>query len=422
MFSPDNFYYYLHTVIQQKTLATTNCYFPNPGIRTLPGINVFGEQPSVIPKRYASRCLWHDQEPLDPSFYLHWKNHDLSNAFSLEGGIFAQNLKPMEFASYFLSGLHTPILCHSERNSNDVTQFQQHFFSTVHYFYHGLISRDWFRHWKHYNISRPENAKRLGLYARDASGSRRYRLTLLEKLIPIKEEVYYRLQPEIADLMPIDIKNQWVFNNTKKGPESSAIIELSDAERFHIQIVPETLFNTNKTHLTEKVFKPMVMRQPFIIVGPPNSLSYLKSYGFETFNDLWDESYDNEIDPDNRMNKLIKLAKHLALLPASEFNQILEKAATIVDYNHRHFFGQLFEECMLNELHTGLNSAIHETQERFLQMPGGNWFFYQNRLTGTGRILPAPTQRINQELLRYLKSIKKDDIAKQILSKYAHLF
>ena len=44
---------------------------------------------------------------------------------------------------------------------------------------------------------------------------------------------------------------------------------------FHI--VTETIFYDNKLHFTEKVFKPIVARRPFFLVGAPGNLAYLKS-------------------------------------------------------------------------------------------------------------------------------------------------
>jgi pimeloyl-ACP methyl ester carboxylesterase len=80
--------------------------------------------------------------------------------------------------------------------------------------------------------------------------------------------------------------------------------------------VAETVFN-QKVHLTEKIFKPIVMLQPFIVFAGPGSLKYLQSYGFQTFSAIWDESYDEEVDSSTRLEKIIngykKSNDHIAL-------------------------------------------------------------------------------------------------------------
>jgi hypothetical protein len=48
--------------------------------------------------------------------------------------------------------------------------------------------------------------------------------------------------------------------------------------------------------LTEKIFKPIAGCQPFVVIGGSGILTYLKSQGFETFDNLFDETYDTEPD------------------------------------------------------------------------------------------------------------------------------
>lgn len=66
-----------------------------------------------------------------------------------------------------------------------------------------------------------------------------------------------------------------------------------------INVVTETYYrqewnNTGNLFFSEKIWKPIVCKQAFIIVGPKHSLKYLKELGFRTFDEIWDESYDNE--------------------------------------------------------------------------------------------------------------------------------
>ena len=44
--------------------------------------------------------------------------------------------------------------------------------------------------------------------------------------------------------------------------------------------------------ITEKSYKPMVVRRPFVIMGHHRILQDLRADGYETFPELWDESYD----------------------------------------------------------------------------------------------------------------------------------
>lgn len=65
-----------------------------------------------------------------------------------------------------------------------------------------------------------------------------------------------------------------------------------------INLVTETWYHkiwSKKYHnfLSEKIWKPMVAKQIFILIGPQYSLKYLKDNGFKTFDKYIDESYDN---------------------------------------------------------------------------------------------------------------------------------
>jgi len=44
--------------------------------------------------------------------------------------------------------------------------------------------------------------------------------------------------------------------------------------------------------LTEKTYKPIAFKHPFMLMSAPGALAYLKSQGFETFDNIFDESYD----------------------------------------------------------------------------------------------------------------------------------
>ena len=116
---------------------------------------------------------------------------------------------------------------------------------------------------------------------------------------------------------------------------------------FHI--VTETIFYDEKLHLTEKIFKPIVARRPFILVGAPGNLAYLKSYGFRTFDRWIDESYDLEQDPDQRLVKIVNEIDKLCKLSEWELVQMYNEMQEILEYNFQWFYNG-FREQITNEL------------------------------------------------------------------------
>jgi len=62
---------------------------------------------------------------------------------------------------------------------------------------------------------------------------------------------------------------------------------------------------------TEKILKCLISGIPFVLVATPYFLKYLKELGFHTYNDLWDESYDDELVYTKRIDKIVDLCNNL---------------------------------------------------------------------------------------------------------------
>jgi hypothetical protein len=276
----------------------------------------------------------------------------------------------------------------------------------VHFWSNAITSRYWYSHYKILKKSdRSIDAKRFGTYIRDVSGTRTYRTELLRFLKYYTLRQTYR--PESTDAVP---------------SYASASIPWYDCAKFDIHVVPETIFDTEKTHLTEKIFKPIVMYQPFILFAGPNSLQYMRNYGFKTFDSVWDESYDLETDADARFKKATQLIEKIALLNDKDYKRLLEKTNTIVKFNRDHFYSTKFENILLKELHTNLDNALHIQEENFYKIPGGTLFYYADlcyKLSGK-RIKQIERPLLLHDALAYAEQ-KSPAVAKEIIKKYGYL-
>jgi hypothetical protein len=63
--------------------------------------------------------------------------------------------------------------------------------------------------------------------------------------------------------------------------------------------------------LSEKTIKCLITGMPFVIVATPYFLKYLAQLGFYTYGELWDESYDDELDCIKRIDKIVDLCNNL---------------------------------------------------------------------------------------------------------------
>jgi hypothetical protein len=77
---------------------------------------------------------------------------------------------------------------------------------------------------------------------------------------------------------------------------------------------------------------------PFVLVAPAGSLAYLREYGFQTFDGIFNESYDLETDDIKRIEAVTRLLKDLDLLSVEERNQIHQACLPIVEHNYNHFY------------------------------------------------------------------------------------
>lgn len=75
-------------------------------------------------------------------------------------------------------------------------------------------------------------------------------------------------------------------------------------DKFDIEIIAETDTNTNYW-FTEKTGRCLATGKPFLLLAGTGSLKTLQDFGFKTFNEVLDESYDNEKSSIHRINKII---------------------------------------------------------------------------------------------------------------------
>ena len=118
-------------------------------------------------------------------------------------------------------------------------------------------------------------------------------------------------------------------------------------------IVNETRFSQATGILTEKIMNPMINCKPFIMVGPPGNLEYMRKWGFETFSKYWDESYDTEECHQKRLGKILGLIDELGSKSIEELHELYEQMLPVTMFNQVHILDlqeQLLEEPITNIL------------------------------------------------------------------------
>jgi hypothetical protein len=326
--------------------------------------------------RIKNPAIWcHDQEPLDYDYY----SKHLRECSNMPWVDVLKSIDmwstPTNLHSHGNNCFDQNILLHSEKRSPDLEKYyQNNELMPVYYWTHALLALDWYRYAQH-NTFHKQATKTFLIYNRAWSGSREYRLKFMDLLIdhdlvadcqtsfnPVDPESnthYTTYEFKNVCWTPKNSAEEW-FSSTTAGAASSADFVTEDYENTNIEVVLETLFDDSRLHLTEKILRPVACGQPFILAGTHGSLEHLREYGFQTFADIWDESYDLEPDPEIRLQKIAQLMRDIANWDAKTQHKKLQEAQQIAKHNQRWFFSAEFFNCVVNELRTNLKIAVAE--------------------------------------------------------------
>lgn len=100
-----------------------------------------------------------------------------------------------------------------------------------------------------------------------------------------------------------------------------------------ISLISDTIFFKHQGFISEKVFKPIMYLQPFLIAGPSHYLMEIRNMGFKTFDGFIDESYDEEVDNKLRLEKVISELIRISNLPIEVLKHKLKEFENVLIYN-----------------------------------------------------------------------------------------
>lgn len=248
----------------------------------------------------------------------------------------------------------------------------------LYYFFHAFAAIDWYRGYYALNFNKPvirQYKKDFITFNRIINNDRSYRIyfvSLLKEynLLPhglvsfgVTDDSDDTWHDEVADPNSklsvnaklhaeqhlVDISKLIIDHSYVHGSASANIPRTIDRLDYNNDtlnvdafwhVVTETVFYYDKLHLTEKIFKPIVSKQPFMLLAAPGNLAYLRNYGFKTFSSVIDETYDTMLDADLRIEAVTKQLHWYCNLSELEKNEINRALEPIIQYNFDHFYGE----------------------------------------------------------------------------------
>jgi hypothetical protein len=145
--------------------------------------------------------------------------------------------------------------------------------------------------------------------------------------------------------------------NNEFSSAASADYDPDDFVNSEISVVLETVFDDHRIYLTEKVFRPIACGHPFVLAAGPGALEYIRSYGFKTFGDYWDEGYDGLVDPGDRVGAVVKIVEDLSNLTHTQQQNMRRDMQHIVEHNFNHLFIEL-RPYVVAEMTTNIAQAL----------------------------------------------------------------
>lgn len=129
--------------------------------------------------------------------------------------------------------------------------------------------------------------------------------------------------------------------NTQEVDKDDRAIPVDQYERSFFALVSETLFgdpgDTDCLQLTEKIYKAIAYKIPFMVVGSAGTLQELRDQGYETFPEMFDESYDSMVNPRKRMQAIIDNLEKWRMQTEQEKRRVYQSVIPKIFRNYQHF-------------------------------------------------------------------------------------
>ena len=154
------------------------------------------------------------------------------------------------------------------------------------------------------------------------------------------------LPPDIAEVLSRDNR---LSTHRMSGVDLIYNIDDSLYRKTFFSLVTESNMGFGKVkRITEKSLKPILGRHPFLVAGCPGVLRILRDLGLRTFSPHIDESYDLEVNQNERLKMVVAETIRIASLGRRERARFISDCADIVQDNFEYAHNGLLRNRELN--------------------------------------------------------------------------
>ena len=103
---------------------------------------------------------------------------------------------------------------------------------------------------------------------------------------------------------------------------------------FFCDVITENFFSGHTFFPTEKMTRPLLCRNPFVVHGPKHFLKNLRALGFETFSRYWNEEYDH-YEGFTRCKKMYEVLGMIAQKDKDGLHSMYDHMGELLEHNRK---------------------------------------------------------------------------------------
>ena len=168
-------------------------------------------------------------------------------------------------------------------------------------------------------------------------------------------EMLYKLKAKVPTYIDRDHNNLDFDPNINFS--SDQLMYFNARRNCDIEIVGESEFNGSR-FITEKFFKAVIFKQPFIMLGTHNSLKEIHRMGYKTFEPWINEGYDGNDDIEQRLRMIVDEIERLTFIKRDpvKWREWYDGVTPIIQYNYNTYTNNLRKLCQITTMEQKINS------------------------------------------------------------------
>jgi hypothetical protein len=148
---------------------------------------------------------------------------------------------------------------------------------------------------------------------------------------------FYRLGDMWFLSDPIPIRELTEFSSEwKSGSKDKKFFDDSMPQEVFTSccdIATESYFCNDSVLFTEKTFKEIIFRRPFLLLGAKNQYKFFKKLGFELYDEIFDYDFDDAENLKERYEEFCSQIDRYINISPIEFNEKLKILTEKIEYN-----------------------------------------------------------------------------------------